>query len=83
MIEKQVKDLIEKQVNDLGVTIDSINYEKENSNYFLRIIIDSEDGIDIDKCVEVTKVVNKLLDEKDFITDSYTLEIWSKERGEQ
>lgn len=82
MIEEKVKNLIEKQVNDLGVQIDSVVYEKENNNYFLRIVIDSEEGVDIDKCVEVTNVVNPLLDDVDFITDSYILDISSKERGE-
>ena len=82
MIEEKVRNLIEKEVNKLGVNIDSIAYEKESGNYFLRIIIDSEEGIDIDKCVEVTKIVNPLLDEADLIEESYTLEIWSKEKGE-
>lgn len=82
MIEEKVRNLIEKEVNALGVNIDSVAYEKESGNYFLRIIIDSDEGIDIDKCVEVTKLVNPLLDEADLIEDSYTLEIWSKERGE-
>ena len=82
MIEEKVRNLIEKEVNKLGVNIDSIAYEKESGNYFLRIIIDSEEGIDIDKCVEVTKLVNPLLDEADLIEESYTLEIWSKEKGE-
>ena len=82
MIEEKVRNLIEKEVNALGVNIDSIAYEKESGNYFLRIIIDSDEGIDIDKCVEVTKLVNPLLDDADLIEESYTLEIWSKERGE-
>lgn len=82
MIEQKVRELIEKKVNELGVIVDSVVYEKESGNYFLRIIIDSDEGIDIDKCVEVTKLVNPLLDDADLIEESYTLEIWSKERGE-
>ena len=82
MIEEQVRNLIEKKVNELDVNIDSIAYEKENNNYFLRIVIDSDNGIDLDKCVEVTRLINPLLDEADIIKDSYTLEVWSKERGE-
>lgn len=82
MIEEKVKKLIEKKVNELDVQIDSIIYEKENNNYFLRIVIDSEEGVDIDKCVEVTNIVNPLLDDVDFIKDSYILDISSKERGE-
>lgn len=82
MIEEKVRKLIEKKVNDLGVNIDSIVYEKESGNYFLRIVIDSDEGIDLDKCVEVTNLINPLLDESNIIKDGYTLEVWSKERGE-
>jgi len=82
MIENKVKEIIEQKVNELGVNIDSIVYEKEGGNYFLRIVIDSDEGIDIDKCVEVTNLINPLLDEVDIIEDSYILDISSKERGE-
>lgn len=82
MIEEKVRNLIEKDVNNLGINIDSIEYVKEGSNYFLRIIIDSNDVIDIDKCVEVTDVINPLLDEADLIEESYILDISTKEKGE-
>lgn len=82
MIEKKVRELISEEVSKLGVTIDSVVYEKEGSNYFLRITIDREKPIDIDTCVEVTKVINPLLDEADIIKDSYILDISSKEKGE-
>ena len=79
MIEKKVRELIEKDVNAAGVVIDSIVYEKENGNYFLRIVIDNED--DIDKCVEITNIINPLLDNANIIDDSYILDISSKEKG--
>ena len=82
MIEKKVRELIEKEVAKMGVIIDSVIYEKEGSNYFLRITIDREQMIDIDTCVEVTKVINPLLDEANIIEDSYILDISSKEKGD-
>ena len=82
MIEKKVRELIEDEVSKMGITIDSVVYEKEGSNYFLRIVIDRDKIIDIDTCVEVTKVINPLLDDLDVIEDSYILDISSKEKGE-
>lgn len=82
MIEKKVRELIEEEVSKMGVRIDSVVYEKEGSNYFLRIVIDRDQIIDIDTCVEVTKVINPLLDDLDIIEDSYILDISSKEKGE-
>ena len=82
MIEQRVRDLLEDEVSKMGITIDSVVYEKEGSNYFLRIVIDRDKIIDIDTCVEVTKVINPLLDEANIIEDAYILDISSKEKGE-
>ena len=82
MIEQKIRNLIEEKINALGVNIDSVIYEKEGSNYFLRIVIDRDKIIDIDTCVEVTKVINPLLDNLNIIEDSYILDISSKEKGE-
>ena len=80
-MEEKVRKLLEKDVNELGITIDSVIYEKEGSNYFLRIVIDRDEPIDIDTCVEVTNVINPLLDKADFISDSYILDVSTKEKG--
>ena len=38
MIEKIFREIVSEEVSKLGVTIDSVIYEKEGSNYFLRIL---------------------------------------------
>ena len=80
-MEEKIRELIEGDVLKLGVNIDSIEYLKEGQNYFLRIVIDRDEPIDIDTCVEVTHVINPLLDGIDFIDDSYILDITTKEKG--
>lgn len=47
----------------------------------LRAYIDKEGGIDIDDCVMVSRKLGEWLDEKDFIEDSYTLEVSSPGLG--
>ena len=78
-IEK-VKRLIEEPINLAGFKLDSISYEKESGNYFLRVVIDKNGIIDINDCVEVTHLINPLLDEVDS-EDSYILDVCSKEKG--
>lgn len=80
-MEEKVRKLIEGEVNKLGISIDSVVYEKEGGNYFLRIVIDRDDIIDIDTCVEVTNIINPLLDQSDIISDSYILDVSTKEKG--
>lgn len=80
-MEEKIRKLIEGEVLKLGVSIDSIEYVKENQNYFLRIVVDRDEPLDIDKVVDVTNVISPLLDEANVINDPYTLEVWSKEKG--
>ena len=80
-IEKKVREVIEKPINDIGITIKEIKYEEEKGAMYLRIFIDKEPYINIDDCVEVTNIVNPILDEYDFIEDSYILDISSIEKG--
>ena len=82
MIEKRARELIEDEVNKLGVFIDDIRYEKEGTNNYLRIVIDRDKIIDMDTCVAVTKVINPIIDKSDIIDKIDVLEVWSKEKGE-
>lgn len=52
-------------------------YVKEGGNYYLRYYIDKENGINVDDCELISRAVSDLLDEKDFIEDSYILEVSS------
>lgn len=79
--EDQIKKIIEPKLTEIGVKVDSVEYVKEGTNNFLRITIDKEDIVDIDTCVEATNIINPILDEADLITESYILDISSKERG--
>ena len=80
-IVDKVTKLIEKDVNDAGYIVDEITYEKEDGNYFLRVVIDANKIIEIEDCVNVSKIINPLLDEADLIKDSYILDVCSKEKG--
>ena len=78
-IASKVTDLIKDSIEKEGYILDSVEYVKEDGNYFLRVIID-KNGI-IDDCVTVTNIINPMLDDIDYITDSYILDVCSKEKG--
>ena len=77
-IAKRVESLIEKPVNEAGYVIDSVTYQKEEGIYYLRVIIVKSEPITIDDCVAVSKIINPILDENDFIKDNYILDVCSK-----
>lgn len=58
-----------------------VEYVKEAGNYYLRYYIDKEGGITVDDCEIVSRALSDLLDEKDFIEDSYILEVSSPGLG--
>lgn len=80
-ISSKVKNLIEDSVKELGYILDEVLYVKEDGNYYLRVIIDKNGIMDIEDCIKVTKVIDPMLDDIDYITDSYILDVCSKEKG--
>ena len=80
-IEKEVRKLIEKDIEDAGYILDEVLYVKEDGNYFLRVVIDATKVIEIEDCVTVSKIINPMLDEADLIKESYILDVCSKEKG--
>lgn len=63
--------------DEAGVYLWDVRFEKEGSSWFLKIIIDSDDGISFEECEAVSRPLSELLDEKDFIEQSYYLEVSS------
>lgn len=80
-MEEKIRKLLEKELEEEGIRIDSVKLEKENNNLFLRIVIDRDEIIDLDTCVEVTNIINPILDEADLIEESYILDVSTKEKG--
>ena len=58
-----------------------VEYVKEGGIFYLRAYIDKEGGITVNDCEAVAREMNVLLDEKDFIPDSYTFEVSSPGLG--
>lgn len=77
-----VKDLISEPIGKAGYILDDVLYLKEGTSYFLRVVIDKSGIITVDDCSKVTRIINPILDEFDPISESYILDVCSKEKGE-
>lgn len=76
LIIKKVEEIIDNlHLNEFDLV--DIEYVKENSDYFLRIYFDKKNGLTLYDCEELSKIIGDELDKKDFIKDSYYLEISS------
>lgn len=78
---ERIRESITKPMEDLGIIVDEVVYEKENGYNFLKITLDKVNGLDIDQVVEATNVINPIIDDLDLIDEEYILDISSKERG--
>lgn len=75
--EKKVYDLAVPIAETLGLELWDIRFQKEGASYYLRIIIDSPDGVGIDDCENMSRAIDPVLDEADPISCSYCLEVSS------
>ena len=62
---------------ELGYFLWDVEYVKEGADMYLRITIDSEEGINIEDCEKMHRAIDPLLDEADPIEGAYHLEISS------
>jgi ribosome maturation factor RimP len=60
-----------------GCTLWDVEYVREGSEYFLRLYLDKEGGVDINDCEAISRAVDPILDEKDPIQGSYHFEVCS------
>ena len=64
-------------VEGAGCSLWDVEYVKEAGEWFLRVYIDKEGGVDIDCCEAVSRPLSDALDEADPIQGSYTFEVSS------
>ncbi|WP_338754063.1 ribosome maturation factor RimP [Bacillus sp. FJAT-52991] len=72
-----VEELVTPITEDLNLELVDIEYVKEGKNWFLRIYIDKETGVDIEECGLVSERLSEQLDAKDPIPYNYFLEVSS------
>ncbi len=80
MVKEQtdkVRKIIEPVLNDCHVELFSIDWHKDGHDNVLSILIDRDEGIDLDICVEVSEKISALLDVEDPIKEEYLLEVAS------
>jgi len=81
--EYKTEKLLEPILAEHNFELYDVEYVKEGGNWFLRTYIDKENGITIDDCELVSRALSDLLDKKDYIPDSYILEVSSPGLGRQ
>ena len=69
--------LAQPVAEELGLVLWDVRFVKEGATWYLRYIIDKEEGVSIDDCVEMSRRLNPILDEADPIPQAYCMEVSS------
>lgn len=64
-------------VEEYGCELWDVEYVREGADYFLRVYIDKEGGVDISDCEAISRAMDPILDEADPIQGSYHFEVCS------
>ena len=76
-VTELVAKLAEPVVKENGCELWDVEYVREGSEYFLRLYLDKESGVDINDCERISRAMDPILDEKDPIPTSYHFEVCS------
>ena len=76
-VAEVVENLVTPIVSEIGLELVDIEYVKEGRDWFLRVYIDKENGIDIEDCGIVSEKLSEKLDSIDPIPHNYFLEVSS------
>ena len=79
--EKQTEELLEPIVTGFGFELVDVEYVKEAGTWYLRAYIDKPGGITVDDCEAVSRKFSDVLDEKEYIEDTYIFEVSSPGLG--
>jgi ribosome maturation factor RimP len=72
-----VEEMVQPYLDEHGFELVDVEYVKEGSNWFLRVFVDKDGGIDIDDCGLISEHLSQKLDENDPIPTAYFLEVSS------
>ena len=77
LVTRQVADLVEPILDEMGFELVDVEYLSKYSRWVLRLYIDKEGGVTIDDCARVSGEIGDLIDVKDIIKHEYILEVSS------
>ncbi|GAA0495843.1 ribosome maturation factor RimP [Salinibacillus aidingensis] len=76
-VTETTEELVQPILDDMNLELVDTEFVKEGKNWFLRVYIDKEGGVDIEECGKVSEALSEKLDEAEPVKDPYYLEVSS------
>ncbi|WP_026570328.1 MULTISPECIES: ribosome maturation factor RimP [Sediminibacillus] len=76
-VTETTEKLVQPILQEMNLELVDIEFEKEGKNWFLRVFVDKEGGVDIEECGQVSEQLSEKLDAEDPVSTPYFLEVSS------
>ncbi|MFI8960504.1 ribosome maturation factor RimP [Streptomyces sp. NPDC053493] len=75
---ERLRGLLEPLVHAKGLDLEEIEVSRAGRRGLLRVVVDSDEGVELDACAELSRVISEKLDETDAMGEGeYVLEVSS------
>ena len=77
-MEQRIIDAIKEPLKEKNIDLLGVHLGEEDGEKTLFVTIDSENGVDIDLCVEATHIVDPIIESLNLDLEDYVLDVGSK-----
>ncbi|NGN64847.1 ribosome maturation factor RimP [Streptomyces sp. A7024] len=75
---ERLRELLEPLVHERSLDLEEIEVTPAGKRRVLRVVVDSDDGVELDACAELSRAISEVLDAKEPLGDApYVLEVTS------
>lgn len=80
---KRTEEFLAELQKTMTFEVVDVEFVREAGTWYLRVYCDMEGGIGIDDCADISRRISDWLDQEDFISENYVLEVSSPGLGRQ
>ncbi|WP_197321173.1 ribosome maturation factor RimP [Saccharomonospora sp. NB11] len=77
-LASRLEPLVAEAVGAAGVDLDALDVQQAGRRKLVKVVVDSDDGVELDQVAEISRAVSQVLDQHEhLIAGAYTLEVTS------
>ena len=80
-MKQKVTDAIKNEIVEFDLVVSDVYQTIEDGITYLKIELDSDTIIDLNRITDASRVINPIIDRLDLIEGEYVLDIYAKEKG--
>jgi ribosome maturation factor RimP len=77
-MEERIFDAVKAPLEAENIELVEVRFGEEDGEKTLFVVIDSENGVDLDLCVKATHIVDPIIESLDLEIEDYVLDVGSK-----